>query len=254
MKDVSSVTTVFFDVDQVFFDWRTMKYAALDAAIKVLLDDGLLSSERELKKRIIEIYDQCDPKGGEDRYENLFEDLLKENLGYVDPKLLAKAKIAYQKTEELHVAPFPDIIPTLDELQQKEYRIGIITDSPANKVWPRLIGMGIDPYFKSDDVITFENTGKKKETVVPYRYALHKFGVRPEESAMVGDSPGSDIEPANKSKMVTILVKRAQVYPVRYYAVDQRPDYEVETVGEIPRVLSKWQVSLDLYTQFTPQR
>jgi len=44
--------------------------------------------------------------------------------------------------------------------------------------------MGMDSFF--DAVITFDDTGKTKPDEAPFRAALKKLGVKPEEAVMVG--------------------------------------------------------------------
>ena len=112
----------------------------------------------------------------------------------------------YYKSEMDHTQFFPEVPDFIRELK-KTYKVGITTDSPlvsAQKLSPCLQKTGVT---RQDlDFLIFSEHSKR--TGIPFDILIREmqnFGIMPYEIIHVGDSPESDIKPAEDRKINTIL-------------------------------------------------
>jgi len=68
--------------------------------------------------------------------------------------------------------------------------------------------MNITHFF--DLIITFDDTGEKKPSENPFKLAIGKLNLYPEEILFVGDSFMRDVRPAEKLGMKTLRIKRCE--------------------------------------------
>jgi putative hydrolase of the HAD superfamily len=157
------------------------------------------------------------------------------SIGQFDHKVLAAAINAYLDTKKKCLKPYPNVKPTLKKLQKSGIFLLIVTDAPKTKAYQRLIGMGIEPFFKY--VVGFEDTNSLKSTGLPLILALDIVrkelpNLTEEQILMVGDSIDRDIIPARKLGLRTVLSKYGQnkVEP------DANPDYELTNFKELIKI------------------
>lgn len=227
MKDVSKVKAIIFDLDNTLIDFMKMKTQATEAAIEAMIDAGLKIKKEEGIRIINKLYKKYGIE-----YQKIFDKFLKEVSGKVDKKILASGVVAYRKIKEGYVEPYPNVIPTLIELIRRGYTLCIISDAPSFQAWSRLAGMKLQHFF--DFVIAFEETKVKKPHELPFKLALKKLNLKPEEIMMVGDDPKRDIKGAKKLGMVTVLAKYGQVFKGRVKA-----DFEIEDISELLEILAR---------------
>jgi putative hydrolase of the HAD superfamily len=80
-----------------------------------------------------------------------------------------------------------------------------------------------------DFVSTFEDTGERKPSPVPFKRALEYFDVAPEESIMVGDWPERDLTGAAKVGMITVFAR----YGNTFGTVDSGAQYDINDIVEL---------------------
>jgi HAD superfamily hydrolase (TIGR01549 family) len=102
---------------------------------------------------------------------------------------------------------YEDVLPTLDQLQQTDLKVGIISnwDTPLHAMVEEL---GLAPYF---DVIVASHDQRvrsAKPDAAIFEYALNTVGVSPEEAVHVGDSFEADIMGAHTAGIRAILLDR----------------------------------------------
>lgn len=247
-KDISKVKAILFDLDNTLIDFMKMKQHAINSAVEAMIDAGLPITKEEVLKIIDRLYRE---HGIE--YQKIFDDVLMEVLGNVDYKILAAGVVAYRKVKEGYVEPYPNVTSTLIELVKRGYSIGIISDAPAFQVWTRLVGMNLHHLFNF--VITFEETGVRKPDELPFKLALEKLNLNPEEVMMIGDDLKKDIVGAKKFGIITIwakygelteLVKRGYTTGIRSeYLIPEKPsdeqkaDFKINDIKEILDLLPK---------------
>lgn len=132
---------------------------------------------------------------------------------------------------------FPDVIPTLEWLRERGYRIGSVTnrsqgDEPFRQ---ELRHYGLLDYF---EVLSIScEVGYMKPHAAIFRHAIEALGVTPEETALVGDSLRADVA-GSQALGMTAVWKRNHASPADS-GLDPNdrsitPDYVIETVGDLP--------------------
>ncbi len=107
----------------------------------------------------------------------------------VVPDNAASAVEFYQKTyERLHqslTAPFPGIKEVLSLLREKGARLAVVTGKGPDSAVVSMKYLGLQPYFEYLETGT--PAGPNKPEAV--QQVLQKWGIRPDETAYVGDTP-----------------------------------------------------------------
>ena len=219
------VKAIIFDLDNTLIDFTRMKKEATEAAIEAMIDAGLKIEKKKALRMINRLYEKYGIE-----YQKVFDKLLWKIVGKVDKKILAAGVVAYRRVKEGYVEPYPNVIPTLIELIRRGYKLGIISDAPAFQAWSRLAGMKLMHFF--DFVIAFEETKRRKPNQLPFKLAVKKLKLKPNEIMMVGDDPRRDIAGAKKIGMVTVLAKYGQVFKARV-----KPDFEINDISELLKIL-----------------
>ena len=88
-----------------------------------------------------------------------------------------------------------------------------------------------------DFVIGSDTTPEKKPSPVPIRYVLSKFGIRPEEAVIIGDST-FDIEAGKAAGIRTIAV----TYGYRPISLLQGADFIVDSMPDVIPLIKKMSV------------
>jgi putative hydrolase of the HAD superfamily len=125
--------------------------------------------------------------------------------------------------------PYPGVIPTLLKLKQQGLKLAIVSDAPILQAWTRLTEMKIQDFF--DAVVTFDDTGERKPSALPFKKALEQLGMEPEEVLHVGDWPERDIAGAKALGMKTALAKYGTIKPATVKA-----DYELDKIEDLLKI------------------
>jgi putative hydrolase of the HAD superfamily len=225
------IRAIFFDIDDTLYDSTKLTTMARRNSIKAMVDAGLpVMDEDEVYSLLEDII-----KRFGSNYGKHYDELLKELGLEWNPKIIAAGVVAYEHTKVGYLKPFPRVVPTLLELK-KDYKLGVISNGLAVKQWEKLVGLGI--YHLFDIVATSEELGYTKPQKEIFEFPMRKLGLKPEECIMVGDRLDTDIAGAKKAGMQTIRIrkgKRAREKPVK----EQRPDYEIDDISQISKVLEK---------------
>jgi len=134
-------------------------------------------------------------------YQQVFDQLLKELLGKVDYRILSAGIIAYRRAREAALKPYPHVTATLMRLNRAQIKLAIVSDAPAREAWLRLCFINYHHFFNV--VVTFDDTGERKPSPKPFRTALERLGVEPNEAIMVGDWAERDMVGARNIGMKT---------------------------------------------------
>ena len=127
---------------------------------------------------------------------------------------------------------YPDAFWLLN-LLHKKYRLGVI----ANHGGETALKLGIAHFFSS--YIASEEVGCKKPDLKIFEMALASSKCSPENTVMIGDRLDNDIYPAKKSGMKTIWIRQSFGGLTEPKSKDYDPDYEVNSLREIPDILNK---------------
>lgn len=85
---------------------------------------------------------------------------------------------------------------------KKKYHIGLVTNGPHDRQWPKIRKMGLEDIFET--ILVSEDFGSRKPDPSIYWQAAENLQVRPEECAYVGDTFETDIAGALRAGMVPI--------------------------------------------------
>ncbi|MBU2494796.1 MAG: TIGR02253 family HAD-type hydrolase [Bacteroidetes bacterium] len=219
---------IIFDLDNTLMDFMKMKGRAIDAAISAMIDAGLQISKQEAQSKIDAIYKE---KGIE--FQKVFDFLLEEVLKDVDYKVLAAGIVAYRKAREAELTPYPHVYPTLIQLSKMGLKLGILSDAPSKEAWLRLAYLNFHHIF--DAIVTFDETGERKPSPVPFKAILKKLDVAPEESLMVGDWAERDIVGASNVGMKTAFAKYGDTFDTKEHSAD----YELNDISELVSIVKE---------------
>jgi HAD superfamily hydrolase (TIGR01549 family) len=139
---------------------------------------------------------------------------------------------------------FPDVIPTLQWLQERGYRIGSVTNRAlSGEPFRReLAHHGLLDYFEVFSISC--DVGYMKPHAVIFQHALKALGVPPEETVMVGDSLRADVAGAQALGMTAVWKRnhssddgeRPLTLPDGLGPVVAVPDYTIQALGELPEL------------------
>ncbi len=220
------IKAVVFDLDNTLVDFMKMKAEAIDAAINAMIDAGLDMSYDETKRRIDAIYKE---KGIEFQY--VFDSLLSDIFERVNYKILSAGVVAYRRAREAALVPYPHVYMTLNELLKMGMRLAVISDAPAREAWLRLTYLNMHHVF--DVVVTFEDTKMLKPNPAPFKLALERLGVKPDEALMVGDWAERDIIGAKKVGMKTVFAR----YGDTFNTTVSGGDYDANDIQELVGII-----------------
>lgn len=222
------IKAVIFDLDNTLVDFMAMKRQAVRAAIDSMIDAGLGLTREEAQARIDAIYQE---RGIE--FQNVFDQLLYDVFQKVDYKILSAGIIAYRRAREAALVPYPHVNLTLVSLLKRGLKLAVISDAPGREAWLRLCYLNFHHMF--DHVITFDDTGERKPSPVPFRKALELLRVEPPEAIMVGDWAERDVVGAAQVGMVTVFAR----YGDTFGTVQSNADYDINDVSELLDVIDR---------------
>ncbi len=194
------IKAVVFDLDNTLVDFMGMKRQAVDAAIGAMMDAGLNLSFDQVKQHIDKIYQELGIE-----YQQVFDRLLMDILGHVDPRIISAGIIAYRRAREAALKPYPHVTATLMHLNRRGIKLGILSDAPTREAWLRLCFINYHHFF--DVVVTFDDTGERKPSPLPFQTVLSRLDVPAEHAIMVGDWTERDMLGAKRVGMRTAFAK-----------------------------------------------
>ena len=216
------IRAIVFDLDNTLVDFMTMKRLAVAAAIEAMIDAGLPLDRTTAEREIFDIYDR---EGIE--YQNVFDDLLAEQLGQVDYRMLAAGVVAYRRAREAALVVYPHVTFTLVSLIKRGIRIAVVSDAPRREAWLRLCYLNL--HHLIDVVVTFEDTGERKPSPAPFQLVLQRLGIEPREALMVGDWAERDVVGAMQLGMRTAFAR----YGDTFGTVASGADFDLDDIHQL---------------------
>lgn len=221
------VRAIIFDLDNTLVDFMSMKRLAVAAAIDAMVDSGLQGDRGAAEREILAIYDR---EGIE--YQRVFDDFLESRLGQIDHKILAAGIVAYRRAREAALVLYPHVTVTLMTLLKSGLKLAVVSDAPRREAWLRLCALNLHHLF--DVVVTYEDTGERKPSAAPFRCALERLQVEPDEALMVGDWPERDLMGATQVGIRTVFAR----YGDTFGTIDSGADYELEDIHRLTDIVA----------------
>lgn len=222
------IRAVVFDLDNTLVDFMAMKRQAVDSAITAMIDGGLNLTFDMVKSHIDRIYLE---QGIE--YQKVFDQLLQDVLGKVDYRILSSGILAYRRTREAFLKPYPHASATITQLVKSGIKLAVVSDAPAREAWLRLCHINFHHVF--DTVITYDDSGERKPSPKPFLLALSQLSVAPSEAIMIGDWAERDMVGAKNVGMHTAFAK----YGDSFGNQNVIADYILEDISDILTIIKQ---------------
>ena len=227
MSDLT-IKGVVFDLDNTLLDFMKMKEFAVKAAIKGMIEAGLKVNEDESYIEINSIYEEF---GWEN--QKVFDVFLEKSIGHVDNKFLAAGIVAYRRAREANLMAYPNVNKTLLALSKSGIKLGVVSDAPSREAWMRIYYLNLYHYF--DVVITYDDSGERKPSPIPFQLALDGMGLRPEETIMIGDWPERDVVGAQQIGMKTAFAR----YGDTFGTVNSGADWDLNDIYQLVGIINE---------------
>jgi HAD superfamily hydrolase (TIGR01509 family) len=115
----------------------------------------------------------------------IVEDLLPD-VSAEDGRELADAKEAKFRERAGGLEPLPGLVDFMQEAKSRGLALALVTNAPEENVEAILLALELSDFF--DDVVLSDEVGPVKPDPTPYRAALERLGVAPEEALAFEDS------------------------------------------------------------------
>ena len=227
MSDLT-IKGVVFDLDNTLLDFMKMKEFAVKAAIKGMIEAGLKVNEDKSYIEINSIYEEF---GWEN--QKVFDVFLEKSIGHVDNKFLAAGIVAYRRAREANLMAYPNVNKTLMALSKSGIKLGVVSDAPSREAWMRIYYLNLYHYF--DVVITYDDSGERKPSPIPFQLALDGMGLRPEETIMIGDWPERDVVGAQQIGMKTAFAR----YGDTFGTVNSGADWDLNDIYQLVGIINE---------------
>lgn len=135
--------------------------------------------------------------------ENLFP-----HLSAQDGKDLADLKEERFRERVHELEPLPGLLDFIREAQRRGLALALVTNAPEENVEAMLLALELEGFF--DEIVLSDEVGSVKPDPAPYRSALERLGVVPEEALAFEDSI-SGITSAAGAGIPTIGIASTQV-------------------------------------------
>ena len=218
---------VLFDLDNTLVDFMRFKRKCSEAAIRAMIEAGLPMEEEKAVSLLFKMYKKYGIEN-----QDIFSKFLCKAQEKVDYRILASGIAAYRRMKAGSMAPYPRVRETLIKLKSFGLKLGIVSDAPRMQAWLRLAEMNLSEFF--DVVVALEDTGRLKPSRLPFRQAIKKLGLKPEEILFVGDNPERDIKGAKAMGMKTALAEYGQIVKAK-----SKPDFVLKEPADLLKVVGK---------------
>ncbi len=115
----------------------------------------------------------------------IVQDLLPD-LSAEEGRKLADAKETNFRERAHELEPLPGLLDFMQKGRDRGRSLALVTNAPVENVEAILLALELDAFF--DEVVLSDEVGPVKPDPAPYKAALDKFGISPEEALAFEDS------------------------------------------------------------------
>ncbi|MFD1334129.1 pyrophosphatase PpaX [Oceanobacillus iheyensis] len=204
-----SIRTILFDLDGTLIDTNTLIKASFEHTFK---EYNLNFSNEEILKfngpPLVDTFNKID----ETKADRMITTFREHNI----------------REHDNFVTAFPHVYDTLEELQNRNISLGIVSTKMRHTVHMGLELTGISKFFST--IITYDDVTHAKPHPEPVQMAMQKLGAHPEHTLMVGDNH-HDIVSGQRANVQTAAV--AWSLKDTNYLKSFHPDYIIEDMKDI---------------------
>ena len=226
---MKSIKGVIFDLDNTLLDFMKMKEFAVKAAVKGMIEAGLMVDEEDSYTEIVRIYEEF---GWEN--QKVFDVFIEKQIGHVEHKYLAAGIVAYRRAREANLMAYPNVNKTLMALAKSGIKLGVVSDAPSREAWMRIYYLNLYHFF--DVVITFDDSGERKPSEKPFKLCLDALDLDPDETIMVGDWPERDVVGAKNLGMKTAFAR----YGDTFGTVHSGADWDLNDIYQLFVIINEY--------------
>ncbi len=238
------IRAVLFDLGNTLMfspqPWAPILQLAERALAESLCQHGLIvdcdTFHLDFRRSLNDYYSSRDEDLFERTTESVLRSLLDEK-GIVNPSesAIRNALDAFYAVTQQNWHPEEDALPTLDILQKRGYRMGIVSNAADHKDVQQLVEKAhLETYM--DFIITSAACSYRKPHARIFELALNHWELPPREVAMVGDTLEADILGARQMGLFGIWITRRAP---RYEALPAQPDATLERLSDLPGLLKQ---------------
>jgi putative hydrolase of the HAD superfamily len=205
------------------------QYMARINAVKAMLEAGVPtdfeSTYNALRSSVAEYGDNFDK-----HFDNTLE-----RLGIKRTDMVVAAAIAaYHDTKFAFLRPFPETVPTLLTLRDKQYKIGAVSYGRPVKEWEKLVRLGLHH-------LLHQVTISLGDKLLPenFKEILSTLKSKPEEAIFVGARAQKEIKAANQSGVISVRMRRGEIRTEEPSTSDSIPKFEISKLSEIFSVIGQ---------------
>ena len=219
-----------FDLDHTLFD----RYATLRKIAEIADARILPFKDVSDRKAIGELMVKTDKENILFGWQAIFN--VYSTLGILKPEVTAQNiyEEYFAKMYSLAAVPYDFTKPMLTSLRKKGIKTGLITNGHHDLQYAKLNMLGLPEMF--DFIVVSGDTPYQKPDTRVFDYFCEKFGVLPDDSLYIGDSPLNDVYASGRAGFTPVWVKTSGHWPFDYI---KKPKYTVDTVEEIPDIIEK---------------
>lgn len=154
----------------------------------------------------------------------------------VDERALLAALDGYARAVAGWCTVFPDTRDTLHLLREREYRLGLLSNTWWAAAWHNadLAAHGLAGLL--DELVYTSDLPHSKPHPSVFREIASRLGVSPEACVMIGDRQVDDVSGARAVGMRAVWRRNASGFPTS----DVPPDATVDALAELPDLLRSW--------------
>lgn len=227
---------IFFDLGDTLIDMSSSHKASY-FGLKSILPDKLVTDElvSNWKKESFKIFDYYYKKGEFYTIKSLQAMSLKNVLlecgvDLTDCKLVDIVNECWRYLIK-NCSLYEDVVPTLSQLVQDGYELGLITDGDEENVIRVLKQHNLNSMFKTKAISSAIKS--YKPDLLLFERALEIAQCLPQDAIYVGDSV-DDIYGAKKLGLITVLIHRNKIQD---NIVEIKPDYRIDNLQELPTII-----------------
>lgn len=192
------IKAIVFDLDDTLISEKEYVKSGFKVVSNKIAEDYGLNSEVVFNK-MLELF--------EESAKEVFNRVLDSfNIKYTKEIIVELIKSYREHTPDIKF--FDDVIPTINDLRNKGYKLGIITDGYKETQLRKIEVLKCRELF--DEIIITDELGREfwKPHEKPYRLMSEKLSVKLENMIYIGDNVMKDFITANKLHIETICIER----------------------------------------------
>lgn len=210
MKNTASYSHLFFDLDHTLWDFDKNAEVSLSEIFIEFSLSSVISAEfsdfyqkyLHHNKILWERYHHGYISADDLKWKRMWRTLM--DFKIADEKLSKKLAERFLEILPTKKEIFPHTKEILTYLNNKNYKLHLITNGFKKTQWMKVKNSGLDPIFIN--MITSECSNSLKPKKEIFEYALNKAGANVFESIMLGDNPDADIKGACNAGMHSVYV------------------------------------------------